>query len=206
MDEPTATLAAEINEAHAAARRATLSALEHARRCGELLIEAKGRLPHGEWLSWLEMHTAVSERTSQLYIRLAKRWGELQAKTQRVADLPLRDALALLAEPEQVARADEDHPTVDASPFLPLDGCALAGKFGDDLVLIEPSDREGFYFLTVMLPDGDGEPYGVVEGFKPPVAAAWIGEVLAAIYPRFQAMRWQSTDAEPAHTHPWLDA
>jgi len=46
-------LAARINAAHDQAAGALRSGLEHARRAGELLIEAKARVPHGQWLPWL---------------------------------------------------------------------------------------------------------------------------------------------------------
>ena len=41
---------------------------------------------------------AIRERTAQGYMRVAREWSALEAKAQRVADLPLRQALALLAD------------------------------------------------------------------------------------------------------------
>ena len=92
-------LAAQITAAHADACRAAQSAIAHARRAGGFLIEAKAGLGHGSWLSWLAEHCpTIAERTAQAYMRVARDWPTLEAKAQRVADLPLRDALALLAE------------------------------------------------------------------------------------------------------------
>lgn len=97
-------LAAEINREHKAAQDAARSALEHAIRAGELLIQAKEGIAHGEWGKWLQDNVEVSERTAQAYMRTAKHKGELvDPKTQRVADLPLREALAQLAEPKHSA-------------------------------------------------------------------------------------------------------
>jgi hypothetical protein len=94
-----AALAGEIVAAHEAACLAARAGLDHARRAGELLMQAKAEVQHGEWLGWLALHCpAISERTAQVYMRIAREWPELEAKAQRVADLPVRHAIALLAE------------------------------------------------------------------------------------------------------------
>ena len=107
-------LAREITQAHEEACHAAQSALEHARRAGELLIQAKKGIAHGAWQPWLAAQCpTIRERTAQAYMRVARRWPELEAKTQRVADLPLRGALALLAEPgdaEHAADTEEEVP------------------------------------------------------------------------------------------------
>ncbi len=43
-------LADRINAEHTAVREAAMTATQHAIKCGNLLIEAKGGLPHGQWL------------------------------------------------------------------------------------------------------------------------------------------------------------
>ena len=65
---------------------------------GELLSEAKAKLGHGDWLPWLEANCEVSVRTAQAYMRVGREWPQL-ADTQRVALLPMRAALEMLAEP-----------------------------------------------------------------------------------------------------------
>ena len=45
--------------------------LETARQAGELLIEAKQRLEHGQWSEWVKTHTSLSFRTAQVYIQVA---------------------------------------------------------------------------------------------------------------------------------------
>lgn len=71
-------LAAQISQAHVAATSAAISALEHGRHCGELLIEAKAQLPHGEWEQWVAAHCTFQLRTAQEYMRVARRWQELE--------------------------------------------------------------------------------------------------------------------------------
>jgi hypothetical protein len=62
-------LAPEINEAHHMARVAAESAVEHAIRCGELLIQQKKRLKHGQFVDWVKEHCDFSYPSAVLYMR-----------------------------------------------------------------------------------------------------------------------------------------
>jgi hypothetical protein len=53
---------------------------------GRLLLEAKRKVAHGEWLPWLAKHFGKSERSAQNYMNAAE-WA---AKNATVADLKLR--------------------------------------------------------------------------------------------------------------------
>ena len=46
--------------------------LEHYRRAGELLIEAKEQVPHGSWSRWLNKNFELSQPTALRYMRLAR--------------------------------------------------------------------------------------------------------------------------------------
>jgi hypothetical protein len=92
------TLAGKINAAHAACEGAFTESLQHARRAGELLTQAKGQVEHGAWLPWLEAHCDFAPRTAQLYMRIYRQWDEL-ANAQRVAYLSVRDAGEVLSAP-----------------------------------------------------------------------------------------------------------
>ena len=48
-------------------------------------------------MPWLRDHVEISERTAQLYMRLAKNRAELEANPQPIADLTLNEAAAVLA-------------------------------------------------------------------------------------------------------------
>src|SRR5262249_52386426 len=48
-----ATLAAQITLAHEQCTQALKAGLDHALRAGKLLLEAKARVGHGDWLDWL---------------------------------------------------------------------------------------------------------------------------------------------------------
>jgi hypothetical protein len=91
-------LAHRIRAEHEAATAALKSGMQHGITAGSLLIEAKRQLQHGQWLPWLADHCAISERTAQAYMQVARSFGKLdQSNTQRVADLSFRDALRSLA-------------------------------------------------------------------------------------------------------------
>jgi hypothetical protein len=96
------TLAELINAEHRACEAAAVSAVEHAIRCGELLLEAKERSGHGGWLEWLRKNCEVSSRHAQRYMQLAKDKDKINAT--RVSDLSLRGAMRELRESKAAAR------------------------------------------------------------------------------------------------------
>ena len=90
-------LAARIVAEHQAVSTALKDSVRHAIAAGELLIEAKGQLKHGQWLPWLKDHCTISERTAQLYMRVAKNREEVEKQIRNgVADLNLNEAAAML--------------------------------------------------------------------------------------------------------------
>lgn len=74
---------------------------------GKRLIEAKGRLQHGEWTAWLEHQVEFSERTARNFMKIASEYSNRQP----VADLPYTKLLALLQVPceEREAFMAESH-------------------------------------------------------------------------------------------------
>jgi DUF3102 family protein len=91
-----ADLAARIRAEHEAAVGAQRTSLTHAMAAGDLLIEAKAQLDHGQWLPWLKS-CGISERTGQRYIRLARNRDTIEAKYDKLSDLSVSAALGLLA-------------------------------------------------------------------------------------------------------------
>ena len=77
-------LAARIRSEHEAVSTALKESVRHAITAGELLIEAKSQVQHGQWLSWLRDHCAMSERTAQLYMRTAKNRKQIESKSATV--------------------------------------------------------------------------------------------------------------------------
>jgi hypothetical protein len=89
-----AELARQINAEHEQVDVAVREGLDHARQAGFLLLQAKSRLPHGNWLPWLEANCKATARTVQRYMRLAEHWEDVVASGG--SGLALRDALRLL--------------------------------------------------------------------------------------------------------------
>lgn len=101
-----AGLAERINAEHEQCEVHMRAGVDHAIKAGELLIEAKSLCAHGEWGAWLQANCAFAERTAQAYMRVARNREALEAKAQRVADLPFREALNLLSGPRSVKPAE----------------------------------------------------------------------------------------------------
>ena len=98
-DTALVDLAGRINTEHEAVCEAAMTATQHAIKCENLLAEAKSGLPHGQWLPWIKENCDLSERTTQAYMRLARRHEELDGEeAQRVADLPVRQAMIAIAD------------------------------------------------------------------------------------------------------------
>lgn len=96
-------LADKANEEHRKVEAAMGNALQHARRAGKVLVEAKERTHHGEWLPWLEANFEGSERVAQMYMRVHSRWPEIEANTKSVSDLTLTGALRAIGPPQETA-------------------------------------------------------------------------------------------------------
>ena len=96
--ETPAELGARIRMRVQMAETHAKKALHYALEIGALLNEAKPQLKHGEWLDWLQAHCDLAPRTASAYMRLAKAYPALpEAEQQRVADLPVRDAVTAIA-------------------------------------------------------------------------------------------------------------
>lgn len=90
-------LGARIRVEHHATSAALKSSVEHAMAAGDLLLEAKALVAHGQWLPWLAEHCEMSERTAQLYMRTAKNREAVELQMRNaIADLTLNEAAALL--------------------------------------------------------------------------------------------------------------
>lgn len=104
---PTTTveLADQINQEHAAATTAATRAVHHAIRAGKLLIAAKEQIGHGGWAAWLSESFKGSERTAQVYMRLARHRKKLKA--QGSALLSIDAALQSLASVRKFSTPEE---------------------------------------------------------------------------------------------------
>jgi hypothetical protein len=95
----TSNSLADLRERLKIEHAAVVGALKTSRAmaCGDILIEAKAQLKHGQWLPWLKS-CAVSERSAQAYMRIARNRENIEANPQTTADLTIDAALRSLAE------------------------------------------------------------------------------------------------------------
>jgi Protein of unknown function (DUF3102) len=90
-----AALAATIRSYHERVVAAIGNALNHAFAAGEALIEAKAKVPHGDWAAWVQ-RCGINERTARRYMQLAKARSIIESKTVRATDLTLAGALRMI--------------------------------------------------------------------------------------------------------------
>ncbi|MFZ4539369.1 DUF3102 domain-containing protein [Propionivibrio sp.] len=106
LDEPDvpsvlSNLSARIKIYARMAERSVQTAAAAAVTTGNLLIEAKAKLKHGEWEIWVTENCQLAVSTARAYMRLSKKIQQLDdSNRQRVSDLPLREALkAITTDP-----------------------------------------------------------------------------------------------------------
>lgn len=99
-------LASDIKAAHQAIKVSAEQMAEQAIAAGNLLIEAKAAIRHGEWRSWLDVNVGMSERTAQRYMQLARSG----MKSATVADFGIRAAVEKLAACQPKPDRDGDVP------------------------------------------------------------------------------------------------
>ncbi len=100
MNTSLAKLAALINVEHQQAALSVRDALVHAGRCGEHLIAACDLCRHGEWLPWLATNCHVGVRQARRYMQVARGWKLIEANRSPGSDLTIKEAIALLADPD----------------------------------------------------------------------------------------------------------
>lgn len=86
-----------INEEYRLAKSSAQDAVQHAIKCGALLIEQKKACGHGKFLAWVKANCDFSERTARDYMRVAE-----SPNRQRAADLSIR---ALTGQERAVKKA-----------------------------------------------------------------------------------------------------
>lgn len=89
-------LAARIHTSYGTAMRHARDWIREARACGDLLIAAKKRVKHGEWLPWLNVHFPGSADTAENWMKIAHNWWRLSEDVSRLTSVDA--ALKILRE------------------------------------------------------------------------------------------------------------
>jgi len=98
------TLVDEINREHELSLECLRSSYYHALRVGELLLQVKNKLLHGDFIKWINANCKFTERSAQNYMKLYK-YRELveQEKTKRVSFLELEAGVESISVNEALA-------------------------------------------------------------------------------------------------------
>jgi hypothetical protein len=130
----TPIIAEEIRRELDAADIDFRSGVQHAIRAGELLLEVKQRVVHGQWLPWVAENVPLSARHAQRLMQLA-------ANATSVAHLEtINEAVAVLAEPKALPAPQPDGAIEDVdSPLASADGLDVPESPG-----IPPAAEEFF--------------------------------------------------------------
>lgn len=120
-----------INREHEFVRQSAKDMVQHALNCGNLLMQAKERVPHGGWAAWVDANFKGSEWVARKYMQLAR---EEQANRGRVTDMDsIRAALRSIASPRQQSSEPASpklDPASDAGKML--GGARALARAGDE--------------------------------------------------------------------------
>ena len=97
-EDKLGVLAAHINDNHGKYNHGSRALLPYALTAGIALAEAKGLVGHGHWYEWLKHNFDGSKRTAQKYMRIARRWADLQQILADNAIIGVDEALVELKE------------------------------------------------------------------------------------------------------------
>jgi protein gp37 len=114
---------------------------------GQMLIEAKGRLKHGQWAGWVQENCVFGIREAENYMRVRREAGPLDPlNPQRVADLSLRKMVKALSKPRErpqpsngEATATEEEVVIDVEATAVSEGTEPA-----PIVMDSPKSRPTF--------------------------------------------------------------
>ncbi|PDT24801.1 DUF3102 domain-containing protein [Rhizobium hidalgonense] len=127
-------LAASIKTEHDECLAAMRQSLSHALAAGEMLMEAKSLVAHGQWLPWLADNCAVPKRTAQLYMRLAKHRELIESKSADVALLTIQAAVELIDRKPTLAERLDDIEAAIIALEAELADCRYCRKQFDPVV------------------------------------------------------------------------
>lgn len=132
-----------INAAHRAAQASVGEAVTQAIRAGQLLIEQKARLPHGQFGAWVNQHCMFSERTARLYMRCAA-WANENGNVLPNCSLrALAGEIGDRRQSQKVRGTSDDDPT-DIKQPPELHCRALLRQMRERFDSLPEADRELF--------------------------------------------------------------
>jgi hypothetical protein len=184
-------IAARIKVEHQAVAASLKRSIDHAIAAGELLLEAKDQIPHGQWLPWLEQHCGVTPRAAQMYMRVATYRAAIELKYEDISHLTIAGALAALAKPRLPKPRKRDGLTLaEALSLTKLKSHPLKDK------IIADYDWPGFdIFVDSIRRIGLIYPIVLYEGMILDGRARYRACLQAGVEPRFRVFEGDDVDA-----------
>jgi Protein of unknown function (DUF3102) len=146
-------MAREINQAHRSAHSYANDAVKDAIRCGQLLIDAKRAMPHGDFRLWIEKHCEFEQSTATRYMKAAAQnatgvaFSSLRSLFQsgtyeknREAQKPKSTPKPSKEESPKPAKAETAKPALEAPKSTPRDTKKTEPK--DEPEYVGPDENE----------------------------------------------------------------
>jgi hypothetical protein len=90
------SLAVDIAELQQKANQATRQGLEHFKKIGEKLCEAKKEIGHGNFIAWAIEATGLKKSRNNELMRLHKKWPEIEPQLSTAVDFSVKGVLTLV--------------------------------------------------------------------------------------------------------------
>jgi len=142
-------LAQRIHAEHRAVLAAVKLGAEHAMAAGDLLLKAKPRFGHGQWVDWVECNCKITKRSAQVYMQLARNRSTIEAKAQSSAlsDLSTSAALKLIAAPPK-AKNGASPPPKPAQPMNGFESQKRSTRFDLMAVWLSTPAEDRLHFMA----------------------------------------------------------
>ena len=88
--------------------------MAHYRKAGELLLEAKEQVEHGEWTNWVSHNFSLSKRTAEIYMDLASEEKRSALRFSSLTDFVQKTSNPNYNKPHTVRPALWDGPVKQA--------------------------------------------------------------------------------------------
>ena len=142
---PLPTLAEMANEAAAACEQSARRTVQQAATCGRALLAAKEQVPHGEWMSWVQLNFTHGHAQATRYMQVAN-----YAASHSLDDaMSVQSVLRLIADERAAERATTTSPPAKKQPvwqdpaYMPPAGLPASwGTIVDHKATQTPAERQ----------------------------------------------------------------
>lgn len=101
----------QANGMHKTASSLLAQSLDKAREAGELLMEAKRRVPYKRWTTFLRKHFVSSVETARVYMRVARKWNDPRIVDSKLGKMSPTSIKGFLDIVSNKPKSPDDQPT-----------------------------------------------------------------------------------------------